>query len=237
LWSSAALVSFWPQTKIILFIALLFLAILARRKVISLLILAALVGVVLVGFRQAALNNQFLLSKIDSHVVAEGVVLSDPILKTGQVIGSYRKPDQNSALFKLLDIDGTRVDLPLRIRFASSEKIEIDQRISMRMYLVKSKERKVAALGIVTGEISIKRVERKLFKVTSIIRDKFRNLTPSNQAGALIPGLVLGDTSLQSALFTEQMRWAVTFNRCKRCKFCTRGHLSFLASTVCHQKT
>jgi competence protein ComEC len=174
--------------------------------VISLLILAALVGVVLVGFRQAALNNQFLLSKIDSHVVAEGVVLSDPILKTGQVIGSYRKPDQNSALFKLLDIDGTRVDLPLRIRFASSEKIEIDQRISMRMYLVKSKERKVAALGIVTGEISIKRVERKLFKVTSIIRDKFRNLTPSNQAGALIPGLVLGDTSLQSALFTEQMR-------------------------------
>ena len=173
---------------------------------ISLLIISALVGIALVTFRQAALNNQFLLSKMESHVVAEGIVLSDPILKTGQVIGSYRKPDQNTALFKLLNLDGTQVDLPLRIRFASSAKIEIDQRISMKMYLVKSKERKVAALGIVTGEITKIGQERNLFRVTSIIRDKFRDLTPSNPAGALIPGLVLGDTSLQSTKFTQQMR-------------------------------
>lgn len=173
---------------------------------ISLLIISALVGIALVTFRQAALNNQFLLSKMESHVVAEGIVLSDPILKTGQVIGSYRKPNQNTALFKLLNLDGTQVDLPLRIRFASSAKIEIDQRISMNMYLVKSKERKVAALGIVTGEITKIGQERNLFRVTSIIRDKFRDLTPSNPAGALIPGLVLGDTSLQSTKFTQQMR-------------------------------
>ena len=54
---------------------------------ISILIISALVGIALVSFRQAALSNQLLLSKIESQVVAEGVVLSDPILKTGQVIG------------------------------------------------------------------------------------------------------------------------------------------------------
>ena len=173
---------------------------------ISILIISALVGIALVSFRQAALSNQLLLSKIDSQVVAEGVVLSDPILKTGQVIGSYRKPDQNSALFKLLYLDGIRVDLPLRIRFDASESIEIDQRISMKMRLIKSQERKVAALGIVNGQITKIGQVRNLFKVTSIIRDEFRTLTPGSQAGALIPGLVLGDTSLQSPEFTEQMR-------------------------------
>ena len=173
---------------------------------ISILIISALVGIALVSFRQAALSNQLLLSKIDSQVVAEGVVLSDPILKTGQVIGSYRKPDQNSALFKLLYLDGSRVDLPLRIRFDASESIEIDQRISMKMRLIKSKERKVAALGIVNGQITKIGQVRNLFKATSIIRDEFRNLTPDNQAGALIPGLVLGDTSLQTQEFTQQMR-------------------------------
>ena len=38
------------------------------------------------------------------------------------------------------------MDLPIRIRFDASESIEIDQRISMKMRLIKSKERKVAAL-------------------------------------------------------------------------------------------
>ena len=60
----------------------------------------------------------------------------------------------------------------------------------MKMRLIKSKERKVAALGIVNGEIAKIGQVRNLFKVTSIIRDEFRTLTPGSQAGALIPGLV-----------------------------------------------
>lgn len=173
---------------------------------VSILIISALVGIALVSFRQAALANQFVASKINSFVFVEGVVLSDPVLKAGQVIGSYRKPDQKSALFKMQFLDGSRVDLPLRVRFDADQQLQIDQRISMKVKLVKTQERKVAALAITKGEISIISKPRYLFFFTSIIRDEFRGLTPNNQAGALIPGLVLGDTSLQSQEFTLQMR-------------------------------
>lgn len=173
---------------------------------VSILIISALVGIALVSFRQAALANQFVASKVNSFVLVEGVVLSDPVLKAGQVIGSYRKPDQKSALFKMQFLDGSRVDLPLRVRFDADQQLQIDQRISMKVKLVKTQERKVAALAITKGEISIISKPRYLFFFTSIIRDEFRGLTPNNQAGALIPGLVLGDTSLQSQEFTLQMR-------------------------------
>jgi competence protein ComEC len=181
-------------------------AIVYRRTAFIILAVTALVGLSLVSFRQAALNNQFLQSKVGSVVRLEGVITTDPILKEGLVIGSYRKPDQLSALFKLTSIDGTRIDLPLRIRFNPSSDVEIDQNLIVNARLVKSKERKVAALAIANGEITKIGKPRNLFRFTSKIRDDFRSLASDNKAGALIPGLVLGDTSLQSQSFITQMR-------------------------------
>lgn len=166
----------------------------------------ALVGISLVTFRQAALNNKFLQSKIGSVARLEGVITTDPVLKAGLVIGSYRKPDQLSALIKLTAIDGTRMDLPLRIRFYPSSNVEIDQKFIVDARLVKSKERKVAALAIANGEMTKIGNPRNLFRFTSKIRDDFRKVGNNNEAGALIPGLVLGDTSLQSQSFINQMR-------------------------------
>ena len=182
------------------------MAIVYRRTAFIILAVTALVGLSLVSFRQAALNNQFLQSKVGSVVRLEGVITTDPILKEGLVIGSYRKPDQLSALFKLTSIDGTRIDLPLRIRFNPSSDVEIDQNLIVNARLVKSKERKVAALAIANGEITKIGKPRNLFRFTSKIRDDFRSLASDNKAGALIPGLVLGDTSLQSQSFITQMR-------------------------------
>ena len=93
----------------------------------------AIVGISLVSFRQAALNNQFLQSKIGSVVRVEGVITTDPVLKEGLVIGSHRKPDQLSALFKLTSIDGRGIDLPLRIRFKPANDLEIEDRKSTRL--------------------------------------------------------------------------------------------------------
>ncbi len=166
----------------------------------------ALVGISLVSFRQAALNHQFLQSKIGSVARLEGVITTDPVLKEGLVIGSFRKPDQLSALFKLTAIDGRGIDLPLRIRFSPASDLEIDQNLIVNARLVKSKERKVAALAIANGEITKVGKPRNLFRFTSKIRDDFRTLASDSKAGALIPGLVLGDTSLQTQSFITQMR-------------------------------
>jgi competence protein ComEC len=122
------------------------------------------------------------------------------------VIDSFCKPDQLNALFKLTAIDGRRIDLPLRIRFNPTSKVGIDQNLIVNARLVKSKERKVAALAIASGEITKVGEPRNLFEFTSKIREDFRKLASDSKAGTLIPGLVLGDTSLQTQSFITQMR-------------------------------
>lgn len=159
-----------------------------------------------IGIRQAALSSDLLLNKLNEQVLIEGVIKSDPILKTGRVVGSRKLNDGFSCLFKLLKVDGVNTDLPIRLYFDRDEKLVIDQKISTKARLVKSREQKVAALAISSDQIEVLKQPRKIFSVTSKIRDKFRSITKPGDAGALIPGLVLGDTSLQSFEFTQQMR-------------------------------
>ena len=80
-------------------------------------LLAVLVGSCLISIRQLALNNQFLVDHFNQKVSIEGVIQSDPYIKIGKVVGSNRLNDQYSALFKLTKIDGTKVDLPTRLKF------------------------------------------------------------------------------------------------------------------------
>ena len=169
-------------------------------------LLAVLVGSCLISIRQLALNNQFLVDHFNQKVSIEGVIQSDPYIKIGKVIGSNRLNDQYSALFKLTEIDGTKVDLPTRLKFELKNKVAIDQKVSLDAKIIKSRERKVAALLIANGPIRILSEPRKIFTTTSVIRNSFKKLAKASDAGALIPGLVLGDTSLQSAEFTDQMR-------------------------------
>ena len=156
--------------------------------------------------RQLALNNQFLANHFNQKAEIEGVIQSDPYIKIGQVIGSNKLNDQYSALFKLTKINGTKVDLPTRLKFELNNKVVIYQKISLDSKIVKSRERKIAALLIASGPIKIISDSRKIFTTTSVIRDSFKKLAKPSDAGALVPGLVLGDTSLQSADFTDQMR-------------------------------
>ena len=89
-------------------------------------LLAVLVGSCLISIRQLALNNQFLVNHFNVKVEIEGVIQSDPYIKTGKVVGSNRLNDQYSALFKLTKINGTKVDLPTRLKFELKNKLSID---------------------------------------------------------------------------------------------------------------
>ena len=136
----------------------------------------------------------------------EGVIQSDPIIKAGKIIGSRLQDDQFSVLFKLTKIEGVSVNLPTRLKYDLNSRIEIDQKVKLKARFIKSKERKVAALLIANGKISILTDSRKLFSATSGIRDSFRKLVKHSDAGSLIPGMVLGDTSLQNSVFADKMR-------------------------------
>ena len=165
-----------------------------------------LVGSCVISIRQFALNNQLLISYFNTQVQIEGVIQTDPVTKEGNVVGSNKLNDQYSALLKLTKIGQVKVDLPTRIKFDLSQKITIDQAIRTQARVIKSKERKVAALLISTETIEVIGSARKIFTTTTVIRESFKGLIKPTDAGSLIPGLVLGDTSLQSPSFIKQMR-------------------------------
>ena len=165
-----------------------------------------LVGSCVISIRQFALNNQLLISYFNTQVQIEGVIQTDPVTKEGNVVGSNKLNYQYSALLKLTKIGQVKVDLPTRIKFDLSQKITIDQAIRTQARVIKSKERKVAALLISTETIEVIGSARKIFTTTTVIRESFKGLIKPTDAGSLIPGLVLGDTSLQSPSFIKQMR-------------------------------
>jgi competence protein ComEC len=205
-----------------------------RKNSITFLLIAVLVGSCVISIRQFALNNQLLISYFNTKVQIEGIIQTDPITKEGSVVGSNKLNDQYSALLKLTKIGQVKVDLPTRIKFDLSQQLTIDQAIRTQVRVIKSKERKVAALLISTGTIEVIGSARKIFTATTVIRDSFKSLIRPTYAGSLIPGLVLGDTSLQSSSFTKEMQKSrpVSPNCCKWCEFCVSSNILTLVSSI-----
>jgi len=146
------------------------------------------------------------ISNFNQKVEISGSIRSDPLIKTGKIRGSILLPDQQSFLISVNRIGKFQVKLPMRMQAPVGQNYLLGQRFTAEVKIVKSKERKVAALAVATSGLNITKQPNYLITSTNKIRASFRELIPSGKAGSLIPGLILGDTSLQSAEFTNQMR-------------------------------
>ena len=80
------------------------------------------------------------------------------------------------------------------------------QRFSAQGRIVASKEARVAALVVVKDDIEIQTQPSRWASALGAIRLGLRSLSGDGNAGALIPGMVLGDTSKQSVEFKNSMR-------------------------------
>ena len=147
-----------------------------------------------------------MISKFNQKVEISGGIRSDPVVRTGKIRGSTKLPDQQSFLISVNQIGNYRVKLPMRIQAPIGQNYLLGQSFTAEVKIVKSKERKVAALAVATSELTITKQPNYLISSTNEIRASFRKLIPAGEAGSLIPGLILGDTSLQTPEFTNQMR-------------------------------
>ena len=139
-------------------------------------------------------------------------VTSDPKLTFERVRGSNINPSQSSFLVRTSYLESQkasyevrlalRVLIPKKVEFIPGDLVEFQGR------LIKSKERRVAALLIADEEFLQLSKVGALGQLLAEIRSKFRNQAAAyeSNSGALIPGMILGDTSLQSEEFTQQMR-------------------------------
>ena len=80
------------------------------------------------------------------------------------------------------------------------------QRFSAEGRIVASKEARVAALVVIKDDFHILTPPSRWASALGAIRLGLRSLSGDGNAGALIPGMVLGDTSKQSVEFKNSMR-------------------------------
>jgi competence protein ComEC len=126
---------------------------------------------------------------------------TDPVRTTPKVIGRNFAPPRNSFL-------AATSDGPIRIIASpqSSDGLLPGQKITFKGRAIESSEKRVVALVIATGEIEIVTRPSRWAASLAAIRTGLRSASGDGDAGALIPGMVIGDTSKQSVEFKGDMR-------------------------------
>ena len=155
------------------------------------------------SIRQASLANSQISRFFMQSATITAEVVTDPS-KTSS--GNY------SFIARAVLVNNSSIHYKLRvpIRVMTSKQsvttLLPGQRFSAQGRIVASKEARVAALVVMKDDIEIQTQPSRWASALGAIRLGLRSLSGDGNAGALIPGMVLGDTSKQSADFKNSMR-------------------------------
>ncbi len=143
--------------------------------------------------REVALRHNFLTENL-GQVKIIGSVKSEPSIR-------------NSFLISSESINGKKAHLPFRISTKKRVELQLGEKVEIAGRAVASHEVRVAAL-VFAKDVKVIAQAKPIFVVTEKIRARFRSEASriTGDAGALIPGLVIGDTKLESEKFVTQMR-------------------------------
>ena len=147
--------------------------------------------------------------KVSVHIFAS--ITSDPKLGEPKQMVGYLAPARTSALISVISIKIGKVTykthLPLRLTTAQRLQVLPGSVISCAGILYSTPEKRVAGLFAERGAITVIHGGNRIGRVTGAIRADFRAIAHrvGGTSGALIPGLVLGDTSLESHTFVNDM--------------------------------
>jgi len=172
-----------------------------RKKRLTLIVLTIMVGAAVMSMRQASLENSAISEYFTQEVNFSAQVKTGP---SKTATGNF------SFTVRLLQFTAHDKVFSLRtpIRILTKKQIEVlpGQTISGTATVLKSKESRVAALFIVNGAITVQTEPSSWASGLGAIRQGLRENSGAGDAGALIPGMVLGDTSKQSPEFKEAMK-------------------------------
>ena len=184
-------------------LALAALSFISRKVRFSVIICALLLGSTVMSIRQASLANSQISRFFMQSAIITAEVVTDPS-KTST--GNY------SFIARAVLVNNSSIHYKLRvpIRVMTSKQsvttLLPGQRFSAEGRIVDSKEARVAALVVIKGDIEIQTRPSRWASALGAIRLGLRSLSGDGNAGALIPGMVLGDTSKQSAEFKNSMK-------------------------------
>ena len=173
---------------------------------------ALLIGSVTMSLRQQSLENSAIRKYNAATVEFVAQVVTDPTKSVRKVYGSTFSPQNYSFIARVIHIEGTLGTFDLRIpvriitQDAHSYALLPGQSFSGQARIIRSDEARVAVLALVQGKINVLTPPSRWSRSLGRIRTGLRDISGTGDAGALIPGMVLGDTSKQSAQFKESMK-------------------------------
>ena len=188
------------------------MALLRRRTLLILLAFTLLLGSGVMSLRQMSLAQSIFRELTGSEAKVQFQISTDPTQTKAKVFGTNRGPANYSFLATAIALsrEGEIFKLRVPIRVMTTEKRVLNllpgQLIRANGSIRKSREARVAGLLILRGKFTIDTGASRWARTLGTIRRDFRNLAGVGDASALIPGMVLGDTSLQSAKLREDMR-------------------------------
>jgi competence protein ComEC len=184
------------------------------QKKVTLVVLACamLLGSAVMSLRQVGLQTSQIHRFIGNSSTIQFQISTDPTKTQSKVFGSTLAPASYSFLASALQIgdEGERYRLRVPIRVVTQNRrvfgLLPGQKVRAMGAIRLSKEARVAAMFLVRGEIAVETEPSRWASALGSIRTHLRSLCGPDDAGALIPGMVLGDTSLQSANFKNEMK-------------------------------
>ena len=213
IWCGAAAVGLFHHEWYFLALPALVWLIGWHRAIAGTLITALVVGGVLMAIRHQAISHNVVAPFLDHTVLVsmDFSVRSDPVLGQPKDEGGYIKPAATTALTSAiaLTVKGVRVQTHVPIRVTTSEHVTWLPGTVIRCsgLLYSSSEQKVVGLLAVRGLCSVLHEADWIERTAGLIRAALRGvcIRLHSSAGNLIPGLVLGDISLESHPFVVTM--------------------------------
>ena len=164
------------------------------------------------SLRQQSLQSSSVAKHFGESAVARLQLTTDAHQSAKKVSGQNFLPPSYSALASLreIQIQGRTYKLHIPVRLIATDNHVLQllpgQQMSATVQIMRSKEPRVAALLLANKELTILNQPSHWAASLGKVRIGLRTASGTGDAGSLIPGMVLGDTSLQSENFRGDMR-------------------------------
>ncbi len=155
------------------------------------------------SLREASLQNSAIAKLFGQSVELMAQVVTDPNQTT---TGNYSFIAR--AIYVHTDIASFAMRIPIRVITARPDVLALlpGQSFSATARIVSSKEGRVGALVLIDAKVKVLTPPSTWARSLASIRYGLRRLSGDGDAGALIPGMVLGDTSKQTLEFKTAMK-------------------------------
>ena len=164
------------------------------------------------SLRQSSLESSVIREYFNQSVEATLEIATDPARTSSKVRGQNFLPPSYSFLARarVISVEGKSYTLRIPVRVISTQKsvygLLPGQTIRGLARIAPSREGRVAALLLMNSQIDVVTQPSTWAKSLAKIRLGLRSASGGGDSGALIPGMVLGDTSKQSDTFKSDMR-------------------------------